>query len=396
MLPSPNWINWEKGEFLEGVERHLTETNGMEMHPTVPFASTSKRKTIERKIIQAPLLVRLPNHTKPPSSMENSTSASAPGPLSPYTPAGRSALLSSIGVPSQLHPAGNCKILVVSFGGQKFRRVGSRAPSRTTSPAPPHSPTKENLDPNNFKAKRDSKRISLTNLVIPSPIPLSPYQSRVLPRSPHTPSSTHSRSQSDPLAAGSPFHPMGISPRLATSSHLFIPGAPPASKPSATPTSPKPGSPLSKAVFTAKMIPPSVPGTPRDGSPRLDQGSSRVGASPRQSLGHKEKSSSLSSYHSHSYFPLAEHANSILTSESPIISPDLQPEPRGLLPDSSWIAIVCGVSKEQWNTMDENGDEGLPEGFYVAPKDVYMPDLTAIADVLLGKLVSSLINPSDF
>jgi hypothetical protein len=54
-----------------------------------------------------------------------------------------------------------------------------------------------------------------------------------------------------------------------------------------------------------------------------------------------------------------------------------------LLPDSSWIAIVCGVSKEQWTESE------LPDGFYVAPKDVYMPDLTALADVLLGKLVSS-------
>ena len=54
-----------------------------------------------------------------------------------------------------------------------------------------------------------------------------------------------------------------------------------------------------------------------------------------------------------------------------------------LVPDDSWIAIVCGVSKD-W--AEEDGEE-LPENFYVAPKDVYMPDLTAVADVLLGKLV---------
>jgi len=58
----------------------------------------------------------------------------------------------------------------------------------------------------------------------------------------------------------------------------------------------------------------------------------------------------------------------------------------GLLPDDTWIAIVCGVTKEQWNAVDGDVDEGLPDGFYVAPKDVYMPDLTAVADVLLGKL----------
>ncbi|KAF7797211.1 hypothetical protein EIP86_008403 [Pleurotus ostreatoroseus] len=53
-----------------------------------------------------------------------------------------------------------------------------------------------------------------------------------------------------------------------------------------------------------------------------------------------------------------------------------------LLPDDSWIAIVCGVSKD-W--AKEDGEE-LPDSFYVAPKYVYMPDLTAAADVLLGKL----------
>jgi hypothetical protein len=54
-----------------------------------------------------------------------------------------------------------------------------------------------------------------------------------------------------------------------------------------------------------------------------------------------------------------------------------------LLPDSSWIAIVCGVSKWGQNGVDEKP----PDRFFVAPKYVYMPDLTAVADVLLGKLV---------
>lgn len=74
----------------------------------------------------------------------------------------------------------------------------------------------------------------------------------------------------------------------------------------------------------------------------------------------------------------------------PDVEEEVDIEPRGLLPDDSWIAIVCGVSKEQWNAQGGE-DEGLPEGFYVAPKDIYMPDLTAVADVLLGKLVSDLM-----
>jgi hypothetical protein len=69
-----------------------------------------------------------------------------------------------------------------------------------------------------------------------------------------------------------------------------------------------------------------------------------------------------------------------------------------MLPDTSWIAVVCGVSdSREWQTKrrdagatgaisgEENDD--LPEGFYIAPRDVYMPDLMAVGDVLLGKLV---------
>jgi len=52
---------------------------------------------------------------------------------------------------------------------------------------------------------------------------------------------------------------------------------------------------------------------------------------------------------------------------------------------------VCGVSKGQWQGESGKGDDDLPEGFFVAPKDVYMPDLTAAGDVLLGKLVSPVV-----
>lgn len=54
---------------------------------------------------------------------------------------------------------------------------------------------------------------------------------------------------------------------------------------------------------------------------------------------------------------------------------ELAEDPK-LLPDG-WIAIVCGVAKN-W------GEEDLPEGFFVAPRDMWMPDLTAVGDVLLG------------
>ena len=68
-----------------------------------------------------------------------------------------------------------------------------------------------------------------------------------------------------------------------------------------------------------------------------------------------------------------------------------------MLPDASWIAVVCGVAdSREWQIKQRNAgavgvtseeDSDLPEGFYIAPRDVYMPDLMAVADVLLGKLV---------
>ena len=69
-----------------------------------------------------------------------------------------------------------------------------------------------------------------------------------------------------------------------------------------------------------------------------------------------------------------------------------------MLPDASWIAVVCGVAdSHEWRTgrcdagstgiSSVQEDSDLPEGFYIAPRDVYMPDLMAVGDVLLGKLV---------
>jgi len=75
------------------------------------------------------------------------------------------------------------------------------------------------------------------------------------------------------------------------------------------------------------------------------------------------------------------------------------PDVRSLmLPDTSWIAVVCGVAdSHEWQrrrrdatstgVISGEDDSDLPEGFYIAPRDVYMPDLMAVGDVLLGKLV---------
>ena len=58
----------------------------------------------------------------------------------------------------------------------------------------------------------------------------------------------------------------------------------------------------------------------------------------------------------------------------------------GMLPPG-WIAIVAGMSG---STSTANGNDlaaDLPPNFYIATQDAYVPDLTALADVVLGKLV---------
>jgi hypothetical protein len=54
------------------------------------------------------------------------------------------------------------------------------------------------------------------------------------------------------------------------------------------------------------------------------------------------------------------------------------PPPR-MLPDG-WIAIICGGSPE-WAI-----EEDLPDNLFLAPQNIYMPDLMVVGDVLLGKL----------
>ena len=346
-LPSPDWIDWKHGGFKDDVVRHLTESSYEDstaygkLHDVIPFSTSSKPKIISRRIIRAPLLVRLPTSSSRPSSKFPS--------LSPYTSAGRRSLLASIGIPAHLHDQGNAKILVVSFGGQVFRRVGSRNGSRSVSRGgSPLRPGSTIPLPDDTPYSNGSKDIRKITLAIPSPRSSPPpYAS--------TPTTATSESNTPCYSGADGIISLPNNPPLATHSHIFIPGAPPASKPLGSPVSP-----TSKIAF--QEIPPSHPGTPQCDSLNSNEAGSIWTSSKR------------------SYFDLRPDEG--LQEENTQLC--------GLLPDETWIAIVCGVSKEQWNG-DVDGDDGLPDGFYVAPEDVYMPDLTAIADVLLGKLVSTIL-----
>jgi hypothetical protein len=67
---------------------------------------------------------------------------------------------------------------------------------------------------------------------------------------------------------------------------------------------------------------------------------------------------------------------------SPIVPSKQLPElDVDLLPEG-WIAVVCGSGEGHELKKD------LPSRFYVCSKEVYVPDLTRVADVVMGKLVS--------
>ncbi|KAM5537184.1 hypothetical protein V8D89_009117 [Ganoderma adspersum] len=327
-LPSPAWINDDAHAFRPFVTAHLTQPpSSYKLHPQIPFPPQYPRKPLPREVRDAPLIVR------PPSA-------------DIYTPEGRSRLLAAIGVPQSLHDPAQTKILVVSFGGQIFHKPASRSHSRT--PSKPATPT-----------------------AVPPVFGQSPNGTVIQSPPVHSPSSSdpngvanadeHAQALADALREASPRRaqtegsssnstcprpkPPERTPSLGTRfSQLRVAGAPPVAVP-ASPRSSTLGfvasSPSSAApTFQTITIPPT---------PSLDDA-----FSPQ--------------------LVVASASDDVNASAAD--SEDVR-----ILPSDAWIAVVCGVPQD-W----ADDAEGLPARFFVAPRDVYMPDLTAAADVLLGKL----------
>ncbi|KAG8968304.1 hypothetical protein FRC03_007960 [Tulasnella sp. 419] len=279
-LPAPDWIDPMIQRFYPNVLGKLQEPiEDMDLYPSIPFQAGAPAKPFGRIAKDAPLLVR---HPAPDI----------------YTTEARQRVLDGIGVPRELQDAKTTKILIVSFGGQVIRRPthsrsrnGSRNLSWSGTPLVKPAETKDNI-----------KTLELSPPLLK--IPGASDGERLPTASLLTPSNSPPRSEK----VGKLALDLEELPTVATPSHLYIPGAPPASNPASPLTATRP-------TFGLNL--------------------------------------------------------------ETMIREDIEDEPR-LLPDG-WIAIVCGVSKG-W------GGEDLPEGFYIAPRDTYMPDLTAIGDVLLGKL----------
>lgn len=386
-LPSPDWVDISTQSFTPEVVHHLVQDpSSHPLHPSIPFPLVSRDQarlpTPPRSIIQSPLLVRPPN----------------PG---VYTSEGRSQFLSSIGIPKSARDPEKTRILIVSFGGQIFHAPQSRSSSPvSTRPGTPNRPhhyrerhkqTTPNLSPD--RPRTPVADLTIIDGLLVKGVPSSPRKTKgkhilnslaanpeeliskdsVIMGSPSTtvladftnsPTRRNTTIHRKPHKASVPLR-RSNSQRIATDQHLWLPGAPSAARKSefASPTAAY--TPSFEAIGSFLLPPPlpmviSTPSTPVSSvPPKNDQNVAEYVSHPH--------------IHPPSGFSDGFHSNT-----------EVMEIPR-LLPEG-WIAVVCGASKEQGEDA-----ENLPEGFYIAPKDVYMPDLIAVADVLLGKLVGPSI-----
>ncbi|KAF9509805.1 hypothetical protein BS47DRAFT_129062 [Hydnum rufescens UP504] len=297
-LPATGWVSHSTKSFHPGIvdmlKRYRGSASSIPLHPLVPFPFSTSCTSRQRAIYPAPLIVR---HPSPDI----------------FTASGRSRFLESIGVPPHLHGEGVTRILIVSFGGQKFRRPGSANASPSIQSSPELAPETNEVQPHND---------------IP-PLPIGVLEGRIRPHVPHLRASSMSQSlrlwppgTNDPVLKRRQRHASAPSRMIVTPTQLFIPGAP---GPVANPSSPI------KHRFPSSIIPTI----------------------------HEELAES----------PVAENGG-----QANAIIPQLLPS------SQTWIAVVCGAG-DDWGQESD-----LPEGLYVAPRDIYMPDLMVIGDVLLGKL----------
>lgn len=381
-LPSPDWVDVSTQSFTPEVVHHLfQDPSSHPLHSSIPFPLISLGQTgipsPPRSIIQSPLLVRPPNS-------------------SVYTPDGRSQFLSSIGVPESAHDPEKTKILIVSFGGQIFHAPRSSSPS--PAPTRPGTPCySHRCRERNRRVAPDSSpdrpRISIADLTVTDALLVKgvppPRRAKGKHRLNGVTANPGELIPKDSIIVGSPsmtvladftngptrrnttVHPKSRkasvplrrsnSQRIATDHHLWLPGAPSAARKSefTSPTAPCTSDFKAAGPFLAPPPLPMVITTPP----------SPVSSVPLEN--NQNIVEDLS--HPHTHTP-SGFLDGLHTNAEAMEMPRLLPE--------GWIAVVCGASKEQGEDA-----EHLPEGFYIAPKDVYMPDLTAVADVLLGKLV---------
>ena len=337
-LPATEWVSPLTKRFRTSVARRIASYHScpelLSLLPIVPFPPCRSKPAVQsplferqRRIIPSPLIVRHPSSKA-------------------FSRSGRSQMLSAIGVPSNLHDRDQTKILIVSFGGQKFRKPSSTpavTPAASIPPSPISGPVRNAVE---------DESLPPLSLSLPTQVPPSSANSN----SPvvsvgHTRSLTLKSSLPpsllDPNAVRHLKRPRNMSapPSIASPTHIFIPGAPgPVTNPT-SPLLPSNWSTQSPVELSSQSDSPAA--EIHVFMPKEDGGLSKPPELPQ--IGDPE-------------------GLSIRGQKIP------QMLPKG------WIAIICGASPS--GTPEEH----LPDNLFLAPRDVYMPDLMVIGDVLLGKL----------
>lgn len=392
-LPASDWIDPSSMTFSLPIQKHIIQDPlNWNLLPSIPFEPSCPStepidKPIPRMAKSAPLLVRQTNPDV-------------------YTPSGRSRILSSVGVPPHLHDASKTKILVVSFGGQVINKPNhSRNSSRQHSIS--HTP----------------RMYDITNTAVPTKTPKGLALS--MPCSDASLHDLFSHTLSKSLRGlaikqDSPTHPstdttVTVTKPIANGVSIV--------KTTSSPTRPKPhrSSSATRIIIPGAPAPASISSpNPSLATPTRTPSIPIVSTSPPTPTRVSYFSPGIGDYISS---PTQAFINGVGELDEDDVAESL------LLPDESWIAIVCGVSDSKgWGSSrptpamsrtttsteeqtmgyvngatgldhlmpplreieDDEDEDGLPAGFYIAPKNIYMPDLMAVGDVLLGKLVCLL------
>lgn len=396
-MPAELWTNLEahsfKNNIMDLLARDTEEipactclTNGSSSTSGKSNEHQSLLRRRQRKVINTPLIAR-------------------PVAQNIYTKDQRSKILSELGIPEHQHDPETTRILVVSFGGQSIPKPSASRPptplpsSRNGSLSAESGTALSGMNGINGQEKTNGDRVTNSHNGTNGHNARDDHaESHFQHTKPTlnglghvsgsaTPLGKSISQQEVPSLSTSETPPVSASlarartaaprlQRLMTEDHIYLPGAPPAlHKPhqmNATSMSMKSSTSSGASTKHRRKISLEIP--------KIYQSEGDASTTVEEQI---QMSIAEASFESEGRIDSG-------TSEGGSFPPELrdcdhdvvgggeEDQEEQLIP-KGWIAIVCGLSVK-------DGADELPENFYAAPRDVYVPDLTAVCDVLLGKL----------
>lgn len=205
-LPATEWIDPVTRRFHPSVLADLLQpVDSIPLYDPIPFPHGGPRKPFKRQIKEAPLLVRHP----------------APD---VYSQEARERILDAAGVPKELQGM-DTKVVIVSFGGQVIKKpTHSRNGSRNLSISGTPSARPVSLPPipkHDEISLAPPARDDVPSIVGSDQTPTPMYTAADLTPAPRPATPPELKLEKLTLS-------LKDLPRIATPSHIFVPGAPPA------------------------------------------------------------------------------------------------------------------------------------------------------------------------